>query len=207
MPQLLFHPSPCSMYTCMQDTNDNRSEYLVSCLAFPKSPSTFWHKTIDLFHSLFPWQLSLRDQRGFSGRQSAAVESLFTARLKLWYSLACFTASPLSPMSISNPHIRKYIITISMAILLVRLLTGHLEIQQLPRMKKEWNFPCCLRQVEWMLTSKTICYMLSRAPEGHSGISTSWLIRRDIPCANHCLLVQCSHNELRQAARPPFTGW
>lgn len=93
----LTSPSPITtLYT-----NDYRFEYflsepilpgLLSC--FSKSPSTFWHETVDLFHSLFPWQLSLRDQQGFSRRQSAAVESLFTAGLKLWYSLTCFTISP-----------------------------------------------------------------------------------------------------------------
>lgn len=65
---------------------------LLSC--FSKLPSTFWHETVDLFHSLFPWQLSPRDQQGFSRRQSVAVESLFTAGLKLWYSRTGFTVSP-----------------------------------------------------------------------------------------------------------------
>lgn len=40
-------------------------------------------------------------------------------------------------MSISSPHIRRYIITVSMAMLLVGLPTGHVGIQQLSVMKKE----------------------------------------------------------------------
>lgn len=80
--------SECAGHKYLEDPNNNcpaNSAGLLPC--FFKSPSTFWHETVDSFHSLFPWQLSLRDQQGFSRRQSAAVESLFTAGLKLWYSL------------------------------------------------------------------------------------------------------------------------
>lgn len=57
-----------------------------------------------LFHSLFPWQLSLRDRRGFSRRQSTAAESLFTAGLKLIFTDALLQYHPRTP-SISTPHI------------------------------------------------------------------------------------------------------
>lgn len=85
----------------------------------PNQPS--WQATVDLFHSPFPWQLSPRDRGGFTRRQSAAVESLFTAWLKCWYSLACVTASLCSSMSISA-SLRKYIISVSMVIPVIRLL-------------------------------------------------------------------------------------
>lgn len=54
-------------------------------------------------------------------------------------------------MSISTPHIRTNIITVSMAMLLVGLLTGHFEIQQLSITKKKREnslIVCCLSQVE-----------------------------------------------------------
>lgn len=57
-----------------------------------------------LFHSLFPWQLSLRDRRGFSRRQSTAAESLFTAGLKLILTDSLLQYHPRTP-SISTPHI------------------------------------------------------------------------------------------------------
>lgn len=109
---LLFLPHHCCLFvfTPMQDINYSSHEYFFRKLVLPglpsrssKAPSTFWHETVDLFHSLFPWQLSLRDHRGFSRRQSAAVESLFTAGLKLWYSLASFTTSPPFPPCLFSP--------------------------------------------------------------------------------------------------------
>lgn len=95
-------------------------QLLVFCLSNPPNQPS-WQATVDLFHSPFPWQLSPRDRGGFTRRQSAAVESLFTAWLKCWYSLACVTASLCSSMSISA-SLRKYIISVSMVIPVIRLL-------------------------------------------------------------------------------------
>lgn len=71
----------------------------------PRFSSTSWQETVVLLHSLFPWQLSQRARPGFSGRQSAAPESLFTAWLQLWYSLTCFTSvSPLCHVYFKPSH-------------------------------------------------------------------------------------------------------
>lgn len=94
-----IHASLCRMQI-IADLNICSVNSWSPVLLPPSLSQPSWQETVDLFHSPFPWQLSVRDQRGFTGRQSAAVESLLTARLKLWYLLACITVSPHSPMSI-----------------------------------------------------------------------------------------------------------
>lgn len=202
--------SECAGHKYLEDPNNNcpaNSAGLLPC--FFKSPSTFWHETVDSFHSLFPWQLSLRDQQGFSRRQSAAVESLFTAGLKLWYSLTA--SSPFFHVYFHPSH--QDVHNCSLHGDAVGRVTDWTFLNAaIIYYEKQWQIPCCLWSVAggkyYTLTLKNIqVWKGLNTVEVHFQKYASRLIRRIILCANQCLLVQRPHNEVRQAARPPSTGW
>lgn len=85
---ILLHATPLQVLSVSsstpvhstQDTIDEKSEYLLYKLVFclcssqPPTPQPSWQATVDSFHSPFPWQLSPRDEGGFTRRQSAAME-------------------------------------------------------------------------------------------------------------------------------------
>lgn len=111
-----------------------KAEYLlwklpIFCLSNPPIPNQPTFLTGNCSFTSFTVSLATlaerereRDRDGFTRRKSATVESLFTAWLRCWYSLACVTLSLLPSMSISASHIGKYIISVSMVMPVVTLL-------------------------------------------------------------------------------------
>lgn len=200
------------MYLCLQDSQKIQIQFQTPgpLSWFVESPSPFWHETVDLFHSLFPWQLFLRAQQGFSRRQSAAVKSLFTAGLKLFIGML-LQHHRLSSMSISTPQIIMYIIAVSMAMLLIWLLTDHFDTEQLSIIKNKEIIHLLLcflwkhRILMWALKSNISDKVLKLKPEFVE--CASKLISRVILPDNRCFVVHLPNNETLQAARPPSTGW
>lgn len=135
----------------VRDTSDYRSEYLLRKLLVRLLQSLPQHETPTQNCRFISFTVSLATLSERPARFQRETECsggviIYCRTQALIFTDMLYSITPFfSPMSISTPHIRTRIIIVSMAMLLVGLLTGHFETQQLSvEGKKTWKFSCCL---------------------------------------------------------------
>lgn len=190
-----------------------------------------------LFHSLFPWQLSLRERRGFSRRQSTAAESLFTAGLKLIFTDALLQHHPRTHVYFHPSHhrIRLLYCTVHNYSLHgdagVQVQVHPLDVLKCTNYGKQrpnemiiiiiffaftcerWNLHACTPWKIFLKVAKE-----RESPKNNNTqkkkcvqvrLQCAWrLIRRGTVRAHHTLLVHRAHNEAKADGKATFsTGW